>query len=157
MSWNSHGRLIFAGRADTQLKIRGQRVELGAIEFHIRQFLSPPFMLVAEVIQISTTKDSGYSSQRLMVILSSHNRKEDVDVATEGWKRFTKAKHEEIKRHLTQALPSYMVPSSILELDRIPLMPSGKIDCKRLRELAVHAKLEESEQTGTSRGAADRL
>jgi amino acid adenylation domain-containing protein len=148
VNWNSHGKLVFAGRADTQVKIRGQRVELEDIEVIVGQSLGPSFMVVADVIEISTSEDYGYSSQRLTVVLSSRNRKEDSDVATAEWQRFTNAMREDLHRHLMRSLPSYMVPSSILELDHIPLMSSGKVDRKRLRELVAQVKLRESDQTG---------
>ncbi|CAI7613184.1 unnamed protein product [Penicillium glandicola] len=148
VSCNSHGRLIFAGRADTQVKLRGQRVELEDIEFHVGQFVGPSFMVVAEVIEIHRAEDSGHSSQRLTVFLSCQNQNEKGDVTTAGLQRLTNAKIEELNRHLMRTLPSYMVPSSVLELVYIPLTPSGKIDRKKLREIAAQAKLEEREQSG---------
>ncbi|KAJ5433827.1 AMP-dependent synthetase/ligase [Penicillium cf. griseofulvum] len=139
------GRLMFVGRADTQVKIRGQRVELEDIEFHVSQFLGPLFMAVAEVVEISNTGDSGYGTQRLTVFLASRNRKESADIESEEWQQFTKTQREELNRYLTQVLPLYMVPSSMLELEQIPLMPSGKIDRKRLREIAAHSKFHETQ------------
>ncbi|KAJ5158042.1 AMP-dependent synthetase/ligase [Penicillium coprophilum] len=147
-SWNSHGRLVFEGRADTQVKIRGQRVELEDIEFHVSRFLGPSSMAVAQVIEASTIEDPEYSSQRLTVFLSSHNLNGDADFTSQGWRYFPKEKRENLNKHLTQVLPLYMIPSTILELKQIPLMPSGKIDRKRLREFAAHIKLEGTEKNG---------
>jgi amino acid adenylation domain-containing protein len=148
VSWNSYGRLMFVGRADTQVKIRGQRVELEEIEFHASHFLGPSFMVVAEVVEIRNTGDSGYNSQMLTLFLASRNRKESANIGEEC-QQFTKTQRKELNRYLTQALPGYMVPSSMLELEQIPLMPSGKIDRKWLREIAANIKFQDAQHNET--------
>ncbi|MDP9861279.1 amino acid adenylation domain-containing protein [Streptosporangium brasiliense] len=96
--WRSDGRLEFLGRDDDQVKVRGFRVELGEIEARI---LAHPGVGQAAVAVHQETL-VGYV----------------VGTAT----------GEELGRHLTGALPAYMVPALWVGLDALPLTRSGKID-----------------------------
>ncbi|MFI5719154.1 amino acid adenylation domain-containing protein [Nocardia sp. NPDC051750] len=117
--WNTAGDLEFIGRNDFQVKIRGYRVELGEIDTVLG---ARPDVAFA----VTVPRREGAGS----VILVSYV------VPTAG----TEIPVEELTTELTEALPSYMVPSAVMVLDEIPLSPNGKLDRKALPEPVLQAK-----------------
>jgi acyl carrier protein len=105
----SDGNIEFIGRADNQVKIRGYRIELGEIEAALNEHESVKQSVVA-------ASDDERGGKRLLGYV----------VGEEG------ATAAELKRHLRERLPEYMVPEAILKLDEMPVTASGKIDRKRL-------------------------
>jgi amino acid adenylation domain-containing protein len=107
------GSVEFAGRIDDQVKIRGFRIELGEIESALRQHTA-----VAETIVVAG--DAGAGEKRLVAYVT----------AAGGHAPSA----QELRAHLKERLPDYMVPSAFVALDSLPLMPNGKVDRKRLPE-----------------------
>ncbi|TQM32345.1 amino acid adenylation domain-containing protein [Nocardia bhagyanarayanae] len=106
------GRLRFLGRADDQIKIRGFRVELSEIDHALRAHPGVSFAL--------TIVHSGdHGDPRLVSYVT----------AEQGAEAPTPAAILETAR---QRLPGYMVPASVMMLDRLPVAPSGKLDRKAL-------------------------
>ncbi|MFF0526955.1 amino acid adenylation domain-containing protein [Nocardia amikacinitolerans] len=106
------GRLRFLGRADDQIKIRGFRVELSEIDHALRAHPGVSFAL--------TIVHSGdHGDPRLVSYVT----------AEQGAQGVTQAAILETAR---QQLPGYMVPASVMVLDRLPVAPSGKLDRKAL-------------------------
>ncbi|MBE0342308.1 non-ribosomal peptide synthetase, partial [Paenibacillus sp. 28ISP30-2] len=116
--WLPDGNIEFLGRIDDQVKIRGFRIELGEIE---AQLMKHP--LVREVAVIAREDKQGEK------YLAAYFTAEGEPGA------------EELREQLMQELPDYMVPSSFMQLDDMPMTPSGKIDRKALPEpdLSVNA------------------
>ncbi|KAA0157811.1 hypothetical protein FNF31_05709 [Cafeteria roenbergensis] len=120
------GTLTYVGRADDQVKIRGFRIELGEIEEVARRHDSVQDCVVRVVKVGGTQHLVGY------VVLNSQ--------AAAGGSRRTKATSlvfesvamSEVRLSLKSALPSYMVPSALLELASIPTTALGKIDYRAL-------------------------
>ncbi|WP_235299317.1 non-ribosomal peptide synthetase [Portibacter marinus] len=106
--WLSDGNIIYSGRSDSQVKLRGNRVELGEIE---NVLLSVPKIEKAAVVLINDD-DIKYLSA---VIVASENLSE-----------------KEILNYLQARLPHYMVPSYVVFEEDMPLNLSGKIDRKQL-------------------------
>ncbi len=98
------GRLVYEGRADDQIKIRGFRVEPGETEAAL---LSHP-----DVTQAVVT----VHEERLAAYL----------VTAQG------ASPDEIRRYIAECLPDHLVPTHLTVLDRLPLTPNGKIDKRAL-------------------------
>ena len=107
---NPSGDVEFAGRADNQVKIRGHRIELGEIEAIIDRH---PDVVQSVVIARDDREDT-----RLVAYVVMHH---DA-VATP----------DALRKHVAEALPEAMVPSSVMRLDAFPLTPNGKIDRKAL-------------------------
>lgn len=105
--WN----MEFIGRKDHQVKIRGYRVELGEIE---SQLLKYP--LVREAI-VETWKDSANVNYLCAYIVSSEEIGSQL-----------------LREHLQKELPTYMIPSHFIWLDKMPLTSNGKINRKALPE-----------------------
>ncbi|MEV2218883.1 amino acid adenylation domain-containing protein [Nocardia vinacea] len=102
--------LEYLGRSDFQVKLRGQRVELGEIE---------TVLLDLDAVQrtaVSLVK--GSAGDRLVAYV----------VAAPG----VQIDDDALLDHARAALPSYMVPSAIVHLDALPLNASGKLDRKAL-------------------------
>ncbi|WP_425433911.1 amino acid adenylation domain-containing protein, partial [Marininema mesophilum] len=101
------GNLEFLGRIDNQVKIRGFRIELGEIEGALNEISS-----IQESVVMVQEYDRG--DKRLVAY-----------VVGEG-------SVAEWKAHLSDQLPSYMVPAYFVVLDAFPLTSNGKIDRKAL-------------------------
>ncbi|WP_226663475.1 non-ribosomal peptide synthetase [Microbulbifer aggregans] len=113
---DTEGNLEYLQRTDDQLKVRGIRIDLREINFHLRSHES-----VKESVIIA--KDDGGGSKELhaFVIL--------VDEAISGV--------DVIRKFLVSALPDYMIPSSITALEKFPYTENFKIDKKSLGSLEV--------------------
>ena len=106
--------LIFAGRSDAQLKIRGYRVELGEIEAVL--------MRLADVMMAAvTTYEPRTGLKELAGYYCLEARAADLD-------------RQAVYLHLRKHLPRHMVPAFLEELPVIPMLPSGKADRRNLPE-----------------------
>ncbi|RGP74019.1 enniatin synthase [Fusarium sporotrichioides] len=122
----SDGSIVCLGRMDSQVKIRGQRVELGAIETHLRQQMPDDLTIVVE----ATKRSQSANSTALIVFLigSSYFDNKPLDayildhVATKG-----------INTKLEQVLPRHSIPSFYICMLELPRTATGKIDRRRLR------------------------
>ena len=109
------GLLRFIGRRDSQVKVHGFRVELGAIESAMS---SHPAILTAAVI---ATELGGYGMERSRSLVGYY-------VARPGADR-SLLNHDALARFLDERLPTYMVPPVFVELAAMPMMPNrSKID-----------------------------
>lgn len=108
--WTSDGELDYLGRTDFQVKIRGQRVELGEVE---NVLAAHPAVELA----VALVRDDVAETPTLVgyVRVSTGEVSEPELLA---WSR--------------RRLPSHMVPTTVVMLDEIPLNSSGKLDRKQL-------------------------
>ncbi|MFH5232129.1 amino acid adenylation domain-containing protein [Antrihabitans sp. NCIMB 15450] len=111
------GTLEFLGRTDFQVKLRGLRIELGEIETVLTAHPSVARAVVAVV------GDGGPGDQLAAYVVAEHHHTIDTTTLT---------------THAETALPQYMVPHHIVELDHLPLGPSGKLDRKALPHIDTH-------------------
>uniref|UniRef100_A0A0B7KMI0 Carrier domain-containing protein n=1 Tax=Bionectria ochroleuca TaxID=29856 RepID=A0A0B7KMI0_BIOOC len=139
--YNPDGSLVFVARKDTQVKVRGQRVELGDVEHHVEQALvlevehdldpSTRPQVVAEVI-----RPRG-NSHSILVVFVGQNPSE-ISVIDEGtWVKTVISMTADIEKRLADRVPYYMVPTAYVPLQSIPITGTGKINRKRLRELGM--------------------
>ncbi len=96
------GEIVYLGRLDHQVKIRGVRIELGEIEAVL----------------------AGLEGVRQAVVVVYGDRL--VAYVTGG------AEEDGLRRQLRERLPEAMVPAAFVRLDALPLLPSGKVDRKAL-------------------------
>lgn len=113
---NPDGSLTFVGRKDTQAKVRGQRIELSAVE-HV--------LLSHEAVKhaIALLPASGRFQKRLIAVVTRGTGGELRLSKDPG----TRTLIAELKAHLAATLPVYMIPTSWLLVDGIPLLSSGKL------------------------------
>jgi acyl carrier protein len=109
--WTWDGELVYEGRADRQVKIRGIRIELGEIE---RVLLEHP-QVKQSVVQVVT---GGNGEKRLAAYF----------VPRPG----ARPRIAALRAFVAGQLPSYMVPNDFLEIDEVPLTSSGKVDLAAL-------------------------
>ncbi|MEJ7779638.1 MAG: amino acid adenylation domain-containing protein [Daejeonella sp.] len=107
------GNLEFLGRQDSQIKIRGYRVELGEIENVLNKS-----SLVNQAVVIAREDKDG--NKNLMAFIVSNSDNFD---------------RKEILAYLKSKLPEYMIPVVLEELKQFPLTSNGKIDKKALLDL----------------------
>lgn len=136
------GTLIYVGRNDTQVKIRGQRLELGEVEHHVLQALAAASLSDTDTrnlrVTAATVKPNGMNSLHLIAFITF-----DVQGLTEE-------SHHSAVRVMTAGLadwlativPAYMVPDAFIPLHRVPLTATGKTDNKRLQSLGEESWLE---------------
>ncbi|WP_051776061.1 non-ribosomal peptide synthetase [Paenibacillus tyrfis] len=101
--------LEYIGRTDTQVKIKGYRIELNEIENQLLQIQGVIDAVVIDQLGMSGEK---YLSAYLVM-------KDDVSILN-------------IKAVLTERMPSYMIPVYFKQIDKIPLSVNGKVDRKAL-------------------------
>nr|WP_237421983.1 non-ribosomal peptide synthetase [Gordonia sp. SID5947] len=107
--WNRDGALEYLGRTDFQVKLRGQRVELGEIESVLAG--------VPGVVHAATTVATAPGGAQHLVAYLAPASTVDVDTA---------------RRAVADALPQYMRPTVWTVLDELPLGSAGKLDRRAL-------------------------
>ncbi|WKD33858.1 non-ribosomal peptide synthetase [Streptomyces xanthophaeus] len=105
------GNLVFLGRNDHQVKVRGFRIELGEIESVLRTH--PAVADCAVAVRRTTT---GVEQLAAYVIPEDAAPADPAPVQAD------------LRAHLAEQLPSYMVPQSYTAIGAIPLTPNGKVD-----------------------------
>ena len=106
------GNIEFAGRTDNQVKIRGFRIELGEIESTLRRHPT-----VRQAVVVVSEKES-HRQKLLVAYVVVSNQPPPAP--------------GELKAFLKNTLPDYMVPGSIVILEKLPLTPNGKVDRRAL-------------------------
>ena len=112
--WRADGQLEFLGRIDSQVKLRGYRIEPGEVE---RALASHAGVLEAVVV----VREDMPGDRRLVGYVV-HKPGAAVVSATE------------LRAHVRSQLPGYMVPQAIVRLEALPLTPNGKVDRGALPE-----------------------
>lgn len=134
-----NGMVQFLGRRDDQIKLAGQRIELGEVEHQVRSCI-PGFEIACEAIRpggnapilgafIAIGLDPDMESDGkddesfTRLVTTAHGRSVFADLT------------RNLHGQLTQLLPLYMVPSVVLPLYKMPMTGSSKVDRKKLRQL----------------------
>lgn len=113
---NHLDKIIYHGRIDNQVKLRGLRIELGEIEKAIES---------VENVKKAVVLVKGESSNQYLVAYYTA----DVEVSKET-----------IIENISKTLTEYMVPKVYMQLDELPLTAHGKVDTKSLPEIKVETK-----------------
>ncbi|WP_159001054.1 phosphopantetheine-binding protein, partial [Streptomyces sp. SBT349] len=112
--WLPDGSIEFAGRNDVQIKVRGYRVEPGEIETRLRDHAGVGDAAV--VAHRDPDRASG-GDTRLVAYYTPAGAERGTAVDAAG-----------LRGYLAGVLPGYMVPAAFVEVDALPLTPSGKLD-----------------------------
>ncbi|BCJ74460.1 peptide synthetase [Catellatospora sp. IY07-71] len=114
------GRLVFLGRADRMVKIRGYRVELGEVESRLAAL---PGVGHAAVVARDSGEGSGPRTKEI-IAYAVPARDASVDPAA-------------LRAALARLLPDYMLPRTVVLVDALPMGPTGKLDVRALPEPPV--------------------
>lgn len=109
--YRADGSIDYLGRLDHQVKVRGFRIELGEIEAHLRQH--PAIADVVVVAQESAPGEKHLAAYFVARPLQS------CDIA-------------QLRQHLQDRVPAYMVPTFFIPLSSLPQTVNGKVDRKAL-------------------------
>ncbi len=111
--WLPNGQLEFLGRDDSQIKIRGYRVELSEIEQVLLQHAS-----IQQCVVVLEKKSAHTENKKLVAYFTS-----SLPVSSSA-----------LKSYVERYLPDYMIPSVFMRIDALPLTTNGKLDRKALPE-----------------------
>lgn len=129
--YNLDGSLRYVGRKDTQVKLRGQRIELGEVEWHVQDLFKDAVNVVAEVIPSAGSQIGPYLAAFVHCA---------ADAAEIPGNYFLPSSAEFRKRcatataELRDRIPAFMIPSLIIPVSRLPQGVTGKVDREALRE-----------------------
>mgnify|MGYP002718810860 FL=1 len=135
----SDGSIRYIGRKDRQVKLRGQRIELNEIEYHVQQCFSGS---TPEVFaDIVTLPNSDKSYLVASIVQPPHNSKDHAFEDTV----------EKTRANLEQQVPSFLIPSAFFSIDEVPRLVNGKVNRRRLQQEALQAMQQQLDQSETSR------
>lgn len=118
--YTGDGQLLFVGRADAQVKLRGFRIELDEISTKLRK-------LEGVETAVVILREDAPGDKRLVAYVVSTGGEAQIN----GW-----------RQQLRQTLPDYMLPAHYVILDTLPLTPSGKVDQQALPAPDITARPE---------------
>ena len=118
--YNSEGNIEFFGRLDNQVKLRGLRVELDEIEKVLNSY---PNISRSVIIVKTNQVDGDY-------LAAYFTAPYEVD-------------KDDLTKHMAKSLTPYMIPKVLMQLDKIPLTPNGKIDKKALPDIEAKEEAKE--------------
>lgn len=106
--WNKEGVVTSIGRIDNQVKVRGNRIELQEIDHQMMEY--------KHIINVATVLRKGEVSDSIVSFFEADQKVSDKDV----------------KQFLEARLPLFMIPSDIIQLQKLPLTANGKVNKKQL-------------------------
>lgn len=116
---DDNGELHYVGRMDEQIKVRGFRIELGEIAAQLRKINK-----IEDAVVIAKKDISGTNNINAYIVAKEH------------------LSFPEIKKELSKALPSYMIPTQFAQIEEIPLTQNGKFDKKSLPDIQKNNEIE---------------
>ncbi|MBF0558170.1 MAG: amino acid adenylation domain-containing protein, partial [Nitrospirae bacterium] len=126
----SDGSIEFVGRKDSQVKVRGYRIEPGEIESAIREHTGVGDVLVFSADAVNGGKElvAYFTFRKIGLSAASDSDSHSIE--------------NDLRTMLRGRLPEYMVPSHIVQIDAFPLTASGKVDRKSLPSPRVRESME---------------
>lgn len=115
--WRPDGKLEHLGRLDSQIKLRGYRIELNEIEAALSSCQG-----VGSAVAAVRATPSG--DQRLVAYVVPRGPMPTAEL---------------LRDHVRATLPEYMLPQAFMRLDSLPLLPNGKINRAALPELPIES------------------
>jgi amino acid adenylation domain-containing protein len=114
-----NGDMIYLGRIDSQVQIRGHRIELGEIRGHLVNHGD-----IKDAVVVDREDKTGDKYLCAYVVLHSPSHLNSP--------HSTPSTAVELREYLSARLPGYMIPSFFVPLEEIPLTPNGKVDMMAL-------------------------
>lgn len=130
--WNEDGELVLAGRIDSQIKLRGQRIELLEITSNLKEH---------ELISEAVVRVEMINGQE---VLTAYYTGQDISEI-------------KLRSYLASLLPGYMIPDIFLHLAAMPVSQNGKIDEKNLYQFIPKDIMERQIKEGYDKELALRI
>jgi len=118
--WLADGNIEFLGRLDAQVKIRGYRIELGEVENRLLQHEH-----VGQAVVVPRKNREGENYLCAYVVAKNPGQNPGTSFSSQ------------LRDFLWTTLPDYMVPEFFVELERLPVTASGKLDKRALPEPTI--------------------
>ncbi len=112
-AFNEQGEIIYIGREDFQVKIRGLRIEPSEIEKQVSSF--------AGITNVAVICRESENNKYIVCYYTSNNEINQI----------------KLRKHLLEKLPAYMIPKYFIKLDSLPLSANGKVDKKSLENRKI--------------------
>lgn len=135
--YGEDGTILYVGRRDTQVKIYGQRTELGDVEDGIKKALSYPMDLAVQLLDLPN------QHKTLVAFICLGDRfkaGDDLHSPSVETLRALQAALNGIETRLLKSIPRYMIPSRWIPLQSLPTTASKKTDRKKLAEILAALK-----------------
>ncbi|KAI9728356.1 MAG: NRPS [Chrysothrix sp. TS-e1954] len=131
--YRTDGTVVYLGRRDSQVKIRGQRVELGEVEAYLRQQIPSHLTSIVEAVRPSHLSNS----VTLIAFLVGPNTilEEDTYILESNAAK-------RINSKLQQVVRQYCIPSHYIRINHLPTSATGETDRKALRSIGTKLLLE---------------
>jgi amino acid adenylation domain-containing protein len=134
------GSLDYIGRKDLQVKLRGQRIELSEVEYHLEKLLGSGWASCVDVVDLDAGPALAAFIQEAQAKPTVSENRNMTDI--EGIKHDElltspqfNAIEDRLRKSLEAILPAYMVPSLFLVVREIPMTVSRKVDRAELKRL----------------------
>ena len=111
--WNNDGNIIYMGRMDNQVKLRGLRIEIGEIEAVLSKYNG-----------IDTSAVAVKEVNGVQMLCAYYTSEETINT-------------EKLKAFLGESLTDFMVPDIYVRMEKLPLTPNGKVDRRSLPQPEV--------------------
>ena len=136
------GSIKFIGRADTQIKIHGQRIELTEVEYQVAQGLPAGAEAVVEILDLKEAT----ATMTAFIKLPSFTTTEAESLHVKLPKDINnfRAAVASLEASLSSKLPQFMIPSAFIPVSHMPISASTKIERKRLKKFAQGLTSEEA-------------
>jgi acyl carrier protein len=133
------GNLEYLGRADNQIKLAGRRIEPGEVEAALRSHPQ-----IQDCVVLGRPDDAIESENPHSVSGPADKIAKSSSMLVAYIVARDPPSDRELREFLQQTLPAYMVPAAFVRLQRIPLLPNGKMDRRALPGLTGPVVMEES-------------
>ncbi|KUL87425.1 hypothetical protein ZTR_04651 [Talaromyces verruculosus] len=138
---NEDGTFTYLGRRDTQIKIRGQRLDVGEVEYWITKLNASVGTAVVDLVSPNDNK-----TQQILVAAIDFvdgTEESNTDLAMVPPSEELHSTFMTLREALRQKLPSYMVPTAFVPFAKVPLNASGKTDRRAVRKLLETHSMQE--------------
>ena len=132
--YSHDGSMVYLGRKDSQIKLRGHRIEVGEVEYCLRKFLPSATGIVVDAIEMPRNNTHREVSKSLVAFICLSSS--DTGASEISWQMSQIVSMRlDLERSLAELLPDYMIPTLLIPLTSMPLNASGKTDRRYLQNL----------------------
>ena len=134
-----NGSIQYITRNGTQVKLRGQRIELAEVEFQLKKQFLAADTVITEIV--TPNQERTHDAILVAFVTVTHQRRygnliDDVRIFASASTEFIR-QSQTVSSKLHEILPKYMVPTVFVPLEILPLTPTGKLNRKLLRNKAA--------------------